>query len=150
MIIGTLTDSARIESLHPAFAQVFEYIKTHNLLDAPLERIVLDGDRLFINNVLAEAKAQSEQPLEAHRAYLDIHILLEGTERIGWRALGDCREPRAPFDVENDYMLFDQEATSYVDLLPGQFAIVYPEDAHAPLIGQGSIRKLIVKALVDY
>lgn len=150
MILGTLADSVRIESLHPAFERVFQYIKTHNLLDAPLERIELDGNRLFINNVLTEAKSQSEQPLEAHRAYLDIHILLEGNERIGWRALEDCVEPRTPFDEENDYMLFDQEATSYIDLLPGQFAIVYPEDAHAPLIGQGTIRKLIVKALVNY
>ena len=33
----------------------------------------------------------------------------------------------------------------FVDLLPGQFMIVYPEDPHAPLIGQGKIRKLIAK-----
>lgn len=148
MIIGTLADSARIESLHPLFKQVFDYIKSHDLLHAPLERIELDGERLFINNVLAKAKTEQEQPLEAHRRYLDIHVLLEGKERIGWRALEDCAEPREPFNEADDYMLIDQRATAYVDLQPGQFAIVYPEDAHAPLIGEGEIRKLIVKALV--
>lgn len=148
MIIGTLADSARIEPLHPLFKQVFDYIKSHDLLHAPLERIELDGERLFINNVLAKAKTEQEQPLEAHRRYLDIHVLLEGKERIGWRALEDCAEPREPFNEADDYMLIDQRATAYVDLQPGQFAIVYPEDAHAPLIGEGEIRKLIVKALV--
>ncbi len=30
-------------------------------------------------------------------------------------------------------------------LRPGQFCIVYPEDAHAPMIGEGTERKLICK-----
>ncbi|MDO4691823.1 MAG: YhcH/YjgK/YiaL family protein [Porphyromonadaceae bacterium] len=150
MIIGSIHESARYESLHPAFKQVFDYIKTHDLLHAPLERIVLDADRLFINNVEADAKSQEDMPLEAHRRYLDIHILLAGTERIGWRDLQDCSAPTKPYDEEGDYMLFEQPASTYVDLKVGQFVVVYPEDAHAPLIGEGKIRKLIVKALVNY
>ena len=87
--------------------------------------------------------------LHAHQAYLDIHVLLEGRERIGWRSTDSCEHPRAAFDVENDFVLYDDAPTSYVDLQPGDFAIVYPEDAHAPLIGQGEkIRKLIIKARV--
>lgn len=150
MIIGTLSQSSRYEGLHPAFKQVFDYIKAHDLLNAPLERIVLDGDKLFINNVEATLVPQATQPLEAHRAYLDIHVILAGEERFGYKALEQCGAPRAEFDVENDYYLFDEPATSYSDLQAGDFAIVYPEDAHAPLIGEGKVRKLIVKALVDY
>lgn len=150
MIIGSIHESARYEQLHPAFKQVFDYIKVHDLLSAPLERIVLDGDRLYINNVEVEAKAQEAMPLEAHRQYLDIHVLLEGAERIGWRDLADCGMPSKAYDEAGDYMLFDQPASTYVDLKPGQFVIVYPEDAHAPIIGEGKIRKLIVKALVAY
>lgn len=150
MVIGTLSQSSRYEGLHPAFKQVFDYIKAHDLLNAPLERIVLDGDKLFINNVEATLVAQSAQPLEAHRAYLDIHVILEGEERFGYKALEQCGAPRAEFDVENDYYLFDEPATSYSDLKAGDFAIVYPGDAHAPLIGEGKVRKLIVKALVNY
>lgn len=149
MVIGSLDQSARIESLHPAFKQVFDYIKAHDLLHAPLERVVLDGDRLFINNVEATLVPEDKQPLEAHRQYLDIHVLLEGSERIGWRDITDAGTPSKVYDEEGDYMLFDQRASTYVDLQPGQFAIVWPEDTHAPLIGEGKVRKLIVKALVD-
>lgn len=148
MVIGSIHESARIEGLHPAFKQVFDYIKSHDLLHAPLERIVLDGDKLFINNVEATLVAQEAQPLEAHRQYLDIHVVLEGNERIGWRDLQDCGSPTKPYDEEGDYMLFHLPATSYVDLKPGQFAIVWPEDPHAPLIGEGKVRKLIVKAML--
>lgn len=148
MVIGHLDNSARYEGLHPAFKQVFDYIKAYDLLNAPLERIVLDGDNLFINNVEATLVAQDKQPLEAHRQYLDIHVVLEGEERFGWRDLSDCDEPSKPYDSEGDCMLFDQPATSYTDLKPGQFVIVWPEDAHAPIIGVGKVRKLIVKAIV--
>lgn len=146
MILGSLEHSERIECLHPSFKQVFNFIKANDLLNAPLERIELDSDKLFINNVNPECVPQDKQVLEAHRDYLDIHVLLEGSERIGWKNLEDCGEPSKAYDQEGDYMLFDQPATSYVDLRPGQFAIVWPEDAHAPLIGEGKVRKLIVKA----
>ena len=51
MIVSRLENSSRIESLHPLFKQLFDYVKTHDLLNAPLGRIELDGDNLFINNV---------------------------------------------------------------------------------------------------
>lgn len=149
MIVGNLNESTRIEGLHPDFKHVFDYIKANDLLHAPLERIVLDGDRLFINNVQPDLVDQAVQPLEAHRQYLDIHVLLEGEERIGWRDLSDCGIPSREYDADADYMLFDIPASSYVDLKPGQFMIVWPEDAHAPVIGEGKVRKLIVKVLVN-
>lgn len=149
MILGNLQHSARYEALHPLFARAFAYVKEHDLLHSELGRIELEGEDLFINNVEPATVPQTDQPLEAHRAYLDIHVLLEGAERIGWRTTDSCQSARAPFDVEQDFVLYDDAPTSYVDLQPGDFAIVYPEDAHAPLIGGGErIRKLIIKVRV--
>ena len=145
MILGTLSESARIESLHPAFKKAFDYIKSHDLLNAPLERITLDGEALFINNSAPTPRSQEEQVLEVHRRYLDIHVLLSGTERIGWKPLADLTNPEAPFNEADDYQTFAEPATTYFDMLPGQFLIVYPEDAHAPIIGTTPIRKLVVK-----
>lgn len=146
MLFGTLAHSSRIEALHPAFAQVFAYIKANDLLHAPLGRIELDGDRVFINNSLVEQpRQQAEQVLEAHRQYLDIHVLLDGKERIGWKAIEACGEPSSPYNETDDYLLVDEPADAYVDLRPGDFAIVYPEDAHAPIISDVPIRKLVVK-----
>ncbi len=149
MILGSLNYSERIERLHPRFKEVFDYIKQNDLLNAPLEPIVLDEDRLFINNVLVEGKEQKSQPMEAHKRYIDIHILLEGEERVGWADIDKLGEPSKAYDEPDDYMLYEQEATSYVDLKVGEFVIVYPEDAHAPIIGKRQIRKLIVKVLID-
>ena len=87
MIVSRLENSSRIESLHPLFKQLFDYVKTHDLLNAPLGRIELDGDNLFINNVNPECVPADKQVLEMHRDYIDVHILLTGQETIGWKAV---------------------------------------------------------------
>lgn len=145
MIVSTLKDSNRMELLHPLFKPLFDYVKSHDLLHAPLGRIEIDGDNLYVNNVLAEGVPAEKQLLEAHRAYIDVHILLEGAERIGWKALEDVTEEVKPYDAPADCALYADSPTTYVDMVPGQFVAVYPEDPHAPLIGQGKIRKLIAK-----
>jgi len=135
-----------MECLHPLFKSLFDYVKSHDLSAVPAGRIVLQGDDLFINvadNVLLDREAQK---LEVHRAYIDVHIPLSGPETIGWRPLADMPcPPEAPFDVTNDFALYAAPATAYVDVQPGQFLAVWPEDAHAPLIGTGRLRKLIAK-----
>ena len=50
MIISNLQNSSRVESLHPLFKNLFDYVKTHDLLHTECGRIELDGDNLFINN----------------------------------------------------------------------------------------------------
>lgn len=145
MIVSNLKNSQRIEESDSLFKKLFEYVKSHDLLNAELGRITLDGDNLFINNVNPECVSQESQKLEVHRHYLDVHILLEGKERIGWKPLEDCVEQVQEYKEDGDCALYKDQASTYVDLLPGQFVIVYPEDAHAPIIGNGKIRKLIAK-----
>lgn len=145
MIVSNLQNSQRVEGLHPLFKSLFDYVKSHDLLHAELGRIEIKGDELFINNVNPECVTAEKQVLELHRAYIDVHILLEGTERIGWKAIEDLTNETKPYEEEGDCALYSDAPTTFVDLLPGQFMIVYPEDPHAPLIGEGKIRKLIAK-----
>lgn len=145
MIVSNLENSQRIEGLHPMFGLLFDYVKTHDLLHADLGRIEIDGERLFINNVNPECVALDKQVLELHHDYIDVHILLEGTETIGWKALEDLQNEVKAYSKEEECALYSDSPTTYVNLLPGQFVIVYPEDPHAPIIGHGKIRKLIAK-----
>lgn len=148
MIVSNLQNSGRIESLHPQFKPLFDYVKTHDLLHAELGRIDIDGDDLFIMNINPECVPLDKQVLEVHRIYIDVHILLEGTERIGWKAIEDVKQEIKPYDKEGDCALYADPSTTWVDLLPGQFMIVYPEDPHAPVVGAGNIRKLIAKVKI--
>lgn len=146
MILSSLSESARIEVLHPLLKTLFDYVKSNDLSAVPAGRIEILGNDLFINVADAELLSADSQKLEVHQAYLDVHIPLSGDEIIGWRALSSLSAaPDVPFDVEVDYALYTSPASTYVTVRPGEFLIVYPEDAHAPIIGRGKLRKLIAK-----
>ena len=148
MIYSTLIESKHIESLHPKFKQLFDYVKEHDLLRQETGRITLDGDNLFINNVNPQMVSADEQVLEVHQRYLDVHIPLDKAETIGIKPLENCTDLKSEFNSEDDYALYSDKPTNYVTLQPGEFLIVYPHDAHAPIIGEGKIRKLIAKVLI--
>lgn len=149
VILSKLSDSHLIEALHPSFKSVFDYIKQNDLSKVPTGRITLDADNIFINIDDAKLRTQSEQVLEIHRQYIDIHIPLSGEEIVGWTPLDDLEVPsNEPFDVKRDFALYAQKASTYFTVKPGQFYIMFPEDAHAPIIGNGTLRKLIAKVRV--
>ena len=146
MILASFSDTARYEVLHPLLQKAFAYLRSHDLREVPAGRISLDGDALYINVADATLLAPEAQKLEVHRAYLDIHVPLSGPEVIGWRHLADIDVPsEAPFDEAGDFALYTAPASTYFTVAPGQFAIVWPEDAHAPILGTGTLRKAIVK-----
>lgn len=150
MIQLSLSDSDRIAALHPLFAPLFAYVKGHDLSAVPAERITLDGDRLFINVADATLVAPEAQKLEVHRRYIDVHIPLSAPEVIGWSALSSLTvASEAPFNEADDFALYAAPASTYTTVRPGECLVVYPEDAHAPLIGTGSLRKLIAKVRID-
>ena len=150
MILAHLNDSDRYASLHPLFKQLFDYVKAHDFTHVPAERIVLDGDRLFINVADVTLKSPEEQVLEVHRRYIDVHFPLSREEVMGWSSLNVlATESMQPFNEEDDFAVYAERAQSYLTIHPGEFAIVWPEDAHAPIIGQGALRKLIAKVCID-
>ena len=51
--------------------------------------------------------------------------------------------------TEQDIAFYIDKPTAYTKIYPGQFAIYFPEDGHAPGIGQGNIRKVVIKIPVQ-
>ena len=149
MIQCTLADIGHYAALSPRMNTLFEFLATHDLLQMPLGRIEVDGDAIFINNVEDDLVSHEEQKLEVHRRYIDVHIPLNRSEIIGWSPLSALGESEKPFDETADFALFTQLAQVYTNVTPGQCFIAFPEDAHAPLIGFGKLRKAICKVLIE-
>lgn len=150
MVFAHLDDAARYEALHPLFHQLFEYVKTHDLSQHEPGRITLDSDRLFINIAHSDLRSAEEQKLEVHRRYIDVHFPLTGVETCGVSRLADVGvESEAPFNDTDDFALYAEAAQNYFTARPGEFYIVWPEDAHAPIIGKGKIVKAIAKVLIE-
>lgn len=146
MILGKVCDTLRIEELHPYFRTLFKFVRENDLSKFANQRIVLNGDDLFINMTEPELKKAEEQKLEVHREYIDVHFPLTGDEICGVTHISDLTvESDEPFNDEEDYALYSEPARTYFTAHPGDFYIVFPEDAHAPIIGEGKIKKAIAK-----
>lgn len=150
MVIGKVSDAERYCELHPLFYNLFRFVRQNNLANFATERIVLDGDDLFINMAEPELKKAEDQKLEVHRAYIDVHFPLTGAETCGVTHISDLTtESDEPFNEAEDYAVYSEKARTYFTVHPGDFYIVFPEDAHAPIIGEGKIKKAIAKVRVD-
>ncbi len=150
MILDTISNSGSTEALNDRFRQLFEYLRTHDLTKAPAGRIAIDGDALYINLEDATLRRREEQLLEVHRRYIDVHFPLDGLETIGWSSLSELSEDKADaYDEARDFRFYHQAASTYFTVSPGQFYVMYPEDAHAPIIGEGTLRKAVAKIRID-
>jgi len=54
----------------------------------------------------------------------------------------------SPHNSEKDAALFNDEPLIWCAVPSGAFAMFFPEDAHAPMVSDGEVHKLIVKVAV--
>ncbi len=149
MIFSALSQSARYTALHPLFQRAFDYIRDTDLYRMAPGRYPILGDDLIVIVEQVAAKTREQARLEAHRKYIDIQLVLEGDEAMGWKPLADCHNPVGEHSMEKDIRFFHDAPSSWVAVPPDHFCIFFPEDAHAPLLGSGQIKKVIFKVAVS-
>ena len=149
MILDSLKNKELYASLHPRFKQVFDFIDNTDVAALECGRHDIDGDNIFVNVQELDLKARSEARLELHRKYIDIQLLLKGpAEEFGWSEKKACLKPEAEFDEQKDVQFFTDEPQCFYSVGEGQFSILYPEDGHAPMLGEGHVKKCIFKILL--
>lgn len=145
MILDTIANADRYITLHPLFAQAFECICDTDWSTLTPGRYPMIGEDLFFIVEHVQGRAREVAQLECHRKYIDIQLVLEGVDEMGWKPLVDCHSPVSDYRADKDIQFFRDAPASWIATPPGGFCIFFPEDTHAPLVGAGSIRKVIFK-----
>lgn len=148
MIFDVLANADRYAGLHPLFERAFAFLRDTDFATMTPGRYPLEGESLFAIVEEAEARTREEAQLECHRKYIDIQFVLQGLDEMGWKPLCDCREPAAEYSDKRDIAFFRDPPAVWVAVPPGAFCVFFPEDAHAPLVGVGPIRKVVMKIAV--
>jgi biofilm protein TabA len=150
MIIDRLQNADKYFSVHHRFQKAFEYIR--GLDWATLEEgvYVIEGEQLraIFSNRMGLTVSESVSEFECHNQHIDIQFCIEGKERFGWKPRIDCRLEKGGYDKEKDVQFYDDEPDMFFQLTNGQFVILFPEDVHAPMIGEAEIKKLVVKVKI--
>ena len=151
MIIDDLQEFDRYAGLNPLFPAVAEFLRTTDLNALPTGITKIQGNDLYINVQDAPAKTRRQARFESHQRMLDIQIPLTDSEEYGWTPTAAL--PRGTYDEASDMTMHDPAAPrtaedvtqTYFRLHPGQFAIFFPADGHAPAISSTGLHKAIIK-----
>jgi biofilm protein TabA len=149
MILDILENAHRYLALHNGFAKAFEFLMRSDLKELPVGRYEIDGERVYGIVSKDPGRKKEDALLETHEKYIDIQLVLAGTDDMGWKPKSSCKHPSEEYDQEADIQFFADEPDAWLSTGSGAFAIFFPEDAHMPLISSGQIHKVVVKVAAN-
>jgi biofilm protein TabA len=118
-----------------------------------LGRHVIEEDKLIAIVESYTTKPLESALFEAHQKFIDIQFLFRGRETILWAPLPTMQEVTRPYEEEKDIGKWKLVADSTaLHLSAGHFAILFPQDAHAPCVQWDQpeqVYKVVMKVAVE-
>ena len=148
MIFDKLENLSRYAKSFPNADKVIAFLEKCAAATPAPGKYELDGKKLFVNVQQYSPKTFAPEKLEYHRDYIDIQLLLSGSEKLYYAPL-DGKETVMPYNPEKDCgmdRLPAPEAGTEIPLEPGNFVLLFPEEGHLPGVGDPGTQ--VVKAVV--
>ena len=148
MIVDVLENAQKYYCINKRFKKAFEYILSSNFAEMKCGRYEIDGKDIFVN--IDEYETKTEALPEYHKKYIDIQLIVEGNEKIGYCNLNEL-EIEENFNEEKD-VWFGKGEVNYIKMCSGKFMILFPQDAHQPCMAIGNplkVKKVVVKVKID-
>ena len=149
MIYAKHKDAPAYRGIHPNLDLALERITPEFLASVGPERVEIKGGDVYATRFTYKTVPAEESFFEAHRKYLDIHIMMEGSEGV------EIAPPEvlSEFDrVEaNDFYAYRGEEDYKLILSPGDFLVMFPSDAHRikmQVDGPRTVSKVVFKVKI--
>lgn len=149
MIIDTLENIKNYKGLGRVY-QALEFIANTDFSETPVGKYHLDGDNIFY--MVQEYETKSNNNLsEAHKKHIDIQLIVNGEECIGYAPLSCEKTLIRDNTPEGDSVIYECK-NEKLTLKAGTFMILFPNDIHQPGLSVGvpaKCRKVVVKVRID-
>jgi len=149
MILDIMGKADRYLPLHQRFQKAFAFLMRPDLKELAAGRYDIDGELVYALISKGHGRSREEALLETHERFIDIQLVLAGTDSMGWKPASACIRPAGGYDPERDVRFFSDEPDSWVIVNSGAFAVFFPDDAHMPLISPGHVHKVVIKVAED-
>ncbi len=154
MIIDRIENIGRYAGAHERFSAAFAYLDKLIAEGAADGKHVLEGtaapEEIFVNISTNENKVHTAAITESHELYIDVQLVMEGTEVMYAPATA---MPQADFK-KNDTQMYEGMPFSDCHRLvipAGHFAIFFAGELHAPGVSVSdkptAVRKAVLKVL---
>lgn len=150
MIFGNIRQEAAYGFLPEDLKEFFVYAASHELAGYEKGSHPIDGERFFVNIVEYETTLPENRFWEAHRKYLDVHLMLDGQEQIDLNFIQNMDQKE--FVDADDFLPMDGRPNCHVVLTKDDFLICYPDDGHRTAVQVEKperIKKAIFKVRIE-
>lgn len=128
MIFGNIKHLEEFWFLEDSVKECFAYANNHDLLSFEKGGHPIDGEKLFVNVAEYTTTEAENRFWEAHKKYLDVHVMLKGEEQIDVNFLWNMS--LQDYVEKDDFLPMDGEKNASVILRPGDFLVCCPNDGH--------------------
>ena len=149
MIYAKLKDAPAYRGIHPNLDLALERITPEFLAGVGPERVEIKGGDVYATRFTYETIPAEESFFEAHKKFLDIHIMVEGSEGV------EVSPPESLTEFDraeaNDFYAYRGEGDYKLTLSPGDFLVVFPGDAHRIKMQTGNpetVSKVVFKVRI--
>ena len=134
---------------HPVWETAFTFLASLGPDSPENDFISLQERDIYARIMSYETKSLEVSDIEAHNDYIDIQMSLAGGEGIGWYARAPLT-PKTTYDAERDFVLLEVPAApgATVRNTPGQFTVLFQDDAHMPGLNLDASPQIVKKVVV--
>ena len=108
--------------------KVMDYLKTHDLASMEKGTHFIEGEDFFVNIIEYQTTDEANRIWEAHKDYLDIHVVVTGVEVIYHSFIDNMQV--GDYHKNDDYLEITGNKENVIQLSPNQLLVLYPEDTH--------------------
>lgn len=149
MIYGNIKDLKSFSFLEDRVKKSLEYAQENNLLSFKKGTYEIEGIQLFVNIVEYNTTVAENRFWEAHRDYVDIHLILSGSEQIDVNFIDNM--VKKEFVSKDDFLPLEGKKKASIIMQTGDFLICYPKDGHRTAVQIGKpeqVKKAIFKVKI--
>ncbi len=128
MILAKNERASDYLGIHPNLDEALRRITPEFLSSLGTDRVDILPGEVWCTKFTYETVPESESFFEAHEKFLDIHLMLQGCERVEIASPSGLQ--RFESKPENDFFAYHGEGTHKLVLSVGDFLVVWPDDAH--------------------
>ena len=152
MIFAKISDRDDYRGISPLLDKALECLEPDFLAGVGTQRTSIDGDRVYATLNVFETAPEEETFYESHRRYLDIHVPLQGTERMDIAHPNELALNLGKSNEASDFFAYEGDAREKESMIltPGSFLVACPGDAHRVKMQAGEkceVHKVIFKIL---
>ena len=152
MICGNMYNIKDYSSINKKIMMAFEFLKNNDLKELAVGKYEIQGEDIFALVQEYTTQKEDEKKWESHEKYIDIQLIVEGQEIMGYAPISSLRIEE-DLRLEKDLIFYEETLKgSNIKFSSDDYAIFFPEDGHRPgcaLDECSKVRKIVVKVACE-